>query len=261
MTAVARLLEQRSVGHVRLRVEREGVAVMREAGSAKCRMPRGSNEAILINTSGGLAGGDLLEVDAEAGEGVTLALTTQAAERVYRTLGPAAEVRVNLRAERGAHLFWMPQETILFDNAALDRKLNVELEEGATFLAVEPMVFGRREMGERIARVSVTDRWMVRRSGKSVHVEAFHMAPVMAESPATLAGCSAAATVVFIADDAEHSLDAIRKVLGPQDGVSAWNGKLVARLLAKDGFALRKVLIPVLTLCVGRWGLPKCWTF
>lgn len=261
MTAVARLLEQRSVGHVRLRVERDGVAVMRESGSAKCRMPRGSNEAILINTAGGLAGGDLAQIDAEAGEGATLAVTTQAAERVYRTLGPAAEVRVNLRAERGAHLFWMPQETILFDNAALERKLNVELEEGANFLAVEPVVFGRLEMGEKVGRVSVADRWEVRRSNKLIHAEAFHMAPAMAESPATLAGNSAAATVVFIEDEAERLLDAIRQVLGPQDGASAWNGKLVARLIAKDGFSLRKVLIPVLSLCVGRWGLPKCWTF
>jgi urease accessory protein len=261
MTAVARLLEQRSVGHVRLRVERDGVAIMQEAGSAKCRMPRGSNEAILINTSGGLAGGDLVQVDVEAGEGTRLALTTQAAERVYRTLGPAAEVRVNLQAEKGARLFWMPQETIFFNNAALDRKLNVELEEGASFLAVEPMVFGRTEMGEKVGRISVKDRWAVRRSGALVHAEAFHMVPAMAESPATFAGHGAAATVVFISDEAEQLLDALRQVLGPHDGASAWNGKLVARLLAKDGFALRKVLIPVLSLCVGRWGLPKCWTF
>jgi urease accessory protein len=261
MTAVARLLEQRSIGHVRLRVERDGIAVMREAGSAKCRMPRGSNEAILINTSGGLAGGDLMQVDAEAGDGATLALTTQAAERVYRTLGPAAEVRVNLRAEKGAHLFWIPQETILFDNAALGRKLSVELAEGSRFLAVEPMVFGRKEMGEKVGRISVTDRWEIRRSGRLIHAEAFQMQPAMAESPTTLAGNSAAATVVFIADEADQLLDAIRQVLGPQDGASAWNGKLVARLLAKDGFALRKVLVPVLSLCVGRWGLPKCWTF
>jgi len=87
------------------------------------------------------------------------------------------------------------------------------------------------------------------------------MAPAMAESHATLASNSAAATVVFISDEAERLLEAVRQVLGPQDGASVWNGKLVARLLAKDGFALRKVLIPVLSLCVGRWGLPKCWTF
>jgi urease accessory protein len=155
----------------------------------------------------------------------------------------------------------MPQETILFDNAALDRTLNVQLEEGASFLVVEPMVFGRTEMGEKVGRVSVTDRWMVGKSGRLIHAEAFQMEPAMAESAAALAGNAAAATVVFIADEAERLLDAVRQVLGPQDGASAWNGKLVARLVAKDGFSLRKVLIPVLSLCVGRLGLPKCWTF
>jgi urease accessory protein len=137
----------------------------------------------------------------------------------------------------------------------------VELEEGATFLAVEPMVFGRKEMGEKVVRVPVKDRWEVRRSSCLIHAEAFQMQSTMVESPATLAGNSAAAKVVFIATEAERLLDAVRQVLGPQDGASGWNGKLVARLLAKDGFALRKVLIPVLSLCVGRWGLPKCWTF
>jgi urease accessory protein len=123
------------------------------------------------------------------------------------------------------------------------------------------MVFGRREMGERVERISITDRWMIRRAGKLIHAEALQMGSVMAESPATLAGNTAATMVVFIADETEHLLDAVRQVLGPQDGASAWNGKLVARLIAKDGFSLRKVLIPVLSLCVGRWGLPKCWTF
>ena len=101
MTATARLLEQRSVGHVHLRMERDGIAVMREAGSAKCRMPRGTTEAILINTSGGLAGGDSVQIKAEVGAGAALTFTSQAAERIYRTLGPAADVRVSLVSAAG----------------------------------------------------------------------------------------------------------------------------------------------------------------
>ncbi len=261
MTAIARLLEQRSVGHVHLRMERHGIAIMREAGAAKCRLPRGSTEAILINTSGGLAGGDEVNIEAQAGEGASLALTSQAAERVYRTLGPAARVNVSLKVEKGATLLWMPQETIFFEDSALHRTLEVDLAEDATFLAVESMVFGRREMGEQVEHVSVVDEWNVRRCGRLVHAERFRVGPDWPRSKATFAANHAMATILLMSPPAETLLDQVRRVLGPHDGASAWNGKLVARLLASDGFHLRKTLIQALSVCAGRERLPKSWSF
>jgi urease accessory protein len=259
--AVAQLHLQRSKGAVDIRVGRGGIEVMREAGSAKCRMPRGSNEAILINTSGGLAGGDLVEIAGTAGAGATLTLTSQAAERIYRTLGPASGVKIKLTAEADSTLFWMPQESIFFEGSALVRSLDVELGEGSTFLAVEPMVFGRREMGEHVRHVSVVDRWSVRRDGKLIHSDVFRLGPYWQNSKATFDQNHAAATILLISNQADMVLDKVRAVLGPDDGASAWNGKLVARLLAKDGFHLRKTLIQVFTACVGREKLPKTWTF
>jgi urease accessory protein len=261
MTATARLLEQRSVGHVHLRMERDGISVMREAGSAKCRMPRGSNEAILINTSGGLAGGDTVSIRAEVGLDAALKITSQAAERVYRTLGPPAAVSVSLKAAAGSTLLWMPQESIFFEGSALTRSLDVELHPGATFLGVEPMIFGRTEMGESIEHVSVADRWNIISGGKLIHAEAFKLGPNWSTSQASFGNNFAAATLLLVSPQAELLIQKVRKVLGPNDGASAWNGKLVARLLAKDGFHLRKTLIQVLVACVGREHLPKCWTF
>ena len=261
MNATARLLEQRSVGHVHLRMERDGIAVMREAGSAKCRMPRGTSEAILINTSGGLAGGDSVSIKAEVGVGASLTLTSQAAERVYRTLGPAANVQVSLSVADNATLLWTPQESIFFEGSSLVRSLDVDLAASATFLAIEPMVFGRREMGEYLKHVSVVDRWHIRQDGKLVHAEAFKLGPDWPQSKASFGNNHAAASLAFVSANAELLLDKVRDVLGPEDGASAWNGKLVARLLANDGFHLRKTLIKVLVVCVGRDKLPKCWAF
>ncbi len=261
MTATARLLEQRSVGHVHVRMEQSGIAVMRESGSAKCRCPRGGHEAILINTSGGLAGGDAVHIKAEVGSGAALTLTSQAAERIYRTLGPPADVRVQLTAAADATLMWVPQESIFFEDGALTRYLDVDLAEGASFLAVEPMVFGRTEMGERVSRVSVVDRWNIRREGRLIHAEAFALGPSWPTSQASFAENCAAATLLLVSTRAEMLLDKLRAVLGPQDGASVWNGKLVARLLAKDGFHLRKTLFQALCVCAGREALPKCWTY
>jgi urease accessory protein len=261
MTATARLLKQRSVGQVKLRMEAGGVAVLREAGSSKCRIPPGSREAILINTSGGLAGGDSVFIEAAAGANAELVLTTQAAERVYRTLGPAADVKVRLQAAPGATLKWMPHETIVFEQGALTRSLNVELADDATFLAVEPMVFGRHAMGEVVKSVSVHDQWSIKQNGKLVHAENFRLGPEWSSSKATFGSACAMATVLLVSPLAESLIDAVRGVLGPEDGASAWNGKLIARLLARDGFELRKVLLQVLGVVMGRDKLPKTWTF
>jgi urease accessory protein len=42
--------------------------------------------------------------------------------------------------------------------------------------------------------------------------------------------------------------------------VSAWDGKLIARLVSVDGFEVRKTLIPALKLLSGKAQLPKVWT-
>lgn len=103
---------QRSRGEVKLGFGPRGVEHFREAGAAKLRLPQGSTEAILINTSGGLAGGDRHVIDIGVSE-ANLTVTTQAAERVYRSLGPAAELHVSLKVGPQARLCWLPQETIL----------------------------------------------------------------------------------------------------------------------------------------------------
>lgn len=257
-TAVA---HQRSEGHVLLTMGAQGLKRMREAHSAKVRIPHGSHEAILINTGGGLAGGDRFFYDISAEDDARLTVTGQAAERVYRTLGPAAEVNVRLCAGDRATLMWLPQETILFDGAALTRTISADLGEGARFLAVESVVLGRVAMGEALAAARFRDRWRVRHRGKLVHADdiAFEGAPP--SSAATLGTARAFATVVMIAEDAEDRLDRVRAVLAPTDAASAWNGKLVARLVAGDGFDLRKSLIPALTVLAGPASLPKTWSF
>jgi urease accessory protein len=260
MISAARLLEQRSIGEVSLHVERHGVTRLRESGALKVRIPRGSYEAILVNTGGGIAGGDAFALEIGTGEDARLTVTSQAAERVYRTLGPAASVSAVLRVETGAKMFWLPQETILYDGSALRRDYSVHLGAGAQFLAVEPIVFGRREMGETVETVHLRDTWRIWRGAGLSHAEALSIGPSLPASKASIAGAGAIGTIVFLAEDAERRLDAVRDALGPMSGASAWNGKLIARLLAEDGFFLRKQIISALGALAGPEALPKIWT-
>ena len=252
---------QRSEGSIHLSMGPMGIVRLREAHAAKVRVPFGSSEAILINTGGGLAGGDRFSFDITAEEKTGLTVTSQAAERVYRSLGPAAEVAVNLTARDGATLLWLPQETILFDGASLSRRITAELAGSARFLAVEPVILGREAMGETVQDAQLTDRWRIRQGGKLIFADDLAFGGTPPATAATLGEARAFATVVLVAEDAEALLDPTRNAIGARGAASAWSGKLVARLAARDGFDLRKSLIPALTVLAGRRSLPKTWTF
>lgn len=261
MNAISQLLQQRSIGEITFRMDRDGPSRLRESGSAKLRIPKSSHHAILINTGGGIAGGDQFRYNISTGSNARLSLTTQAAERVYRTLGPTAVVDTNLQLDAESELFWLPQETILFNCAALQRNYTVSLAPSARFLAVEPVILGRREMGEDVTHITLNDRWRIERNGQLLHADNLIFGGEPNHSNASLGSARAFATLLFIADNAAQYLDSVRAAIGPAGGASAWNGKLVARLVAQDGFHLRKRLIPALYAIIGADNLPKPWTF
>lgn len=259
-TALPAISHQRSEGEIAVAVGKHGLVRLREGGAAKARFPSTAQEVILINTGGGLAGGDRFAFTIEVREAAQLAVTTQAAERAYRSLGPASHICVNLRTERDARLFWMPQELIVFDRAAVQRQIDVELAPASTFLAVEAIVFGRKAMGETIKQAKLRDRWRVRSAGQLVHAEDMAVSGPPPSSPATLGENGAMATVLLVAPHAADMTDMARGLLPADCGASSWNGKLVARLVAKDGFELRNRLIPLLSSLVGASGMPKVWS-
>ncbi len=254
---------QRSVGKLALEIGAGGaVERMREEGCAKLRLPTRlagqAPEAIIINTSGGLAGGDRFELKAKATS--DLCLTTQAAEKIYRSLGQETQVSTRLVGQDKARLLWLPQETILFDGARLERSLDVDLQENAGLLAVESVVLGRKAMGESLTDFSFHDRWRVRRGGRLVYADDLRFDPVRVLGAAALNGARAFATLVFASHAAERFLEPLREIFADRGGVSAWDGKLVARLAGVDGFDLRKTLIPALTVLAAPNELPKVWT-
>ena len=261
---------QRAKGIGRLVVKKSGgksrIETLFQEGCAKIRLPDTFDEtleAVLINTSGGLTGGDRInwEVEAEANTDVTV--TTQACEKVYKASEGAAEVEAVLRAGEGARLNWLPQETILFDYGHLARRLDVDLAPDAHFVAVEAVILGRTAMGEVVNTGLFRDRWRIRRAGRLIHAEDARLDGAindMAAVPAILNGNLAFATLLYCGPQAEHFLPKIRAVLGAADaGASQWEGKLIVRLAAPDGYQLRKVIVPVISALRNGAPLPKVW--
>ena len=261
MNEIASVRHQRSEGSIGLSVGPRGLRNLRESGAAKVRLPIGSSEAILINTGGGLAGGDRFHIDIAVEAGSRLTVTSQAAERVYRTLGPAAIVDVKLKAAAGASLMWLPNETILFDGASLSRSITVDLAGDARFLGVESMVLGRTASGEIVRYARLRDRWRVARAGQLIFADDLAFDGPPPKTLATLADAGAFATIVLADPQAEQFIDRVRAAIGPSGSASAWSGKLIARLATRDGFDLRKSLIPTLSVLTEGVGLPKTWSF
>jgi urease accessory protein len=247
----------------------EGVTRRRqlhESGSLRVRFPSPEAEglsAVFVNTAGGIAGGDRFDIDITAGEGARLTLTTAAAEKVYRAPGEAARLNITLKAAAGAHLGWLPQETILFDQARMSRRIDIELADDASLLLCEIVVFGRSAMGERMRRGEFVDRWRLRRGGKLVFAETVRLDGNIGEKLARSAmakGGAAIGTALIVPGD-EALVERIRGLsdaFGGEVGISSWNGFAMARFCAQDAARLRADMMAVLGRASGSV-LPRLW--
>jgi urease accessory protein len=191
-------------------------------------------------------------------------LSTQAAERAYRAPGEAAaRVETRLGAESGGRIDWLPQETILFDGARLERRLSVTLQGDAAALLVEPVLFGRLARGEEVRSGAFADRWEVRRDGRLLFADRLRIGGDMAgtlDRMAVAGRARAMASVLLAAPGAESHLRAVRLMLPRAAGASLIEeGLLLVRMLAPDGLDLRRTLVPLITRLGGR-PLPRVWS-
>jgi urease accessory protein len=325
------VVHQRARGALSVSFKRRGDASvldgLRQEGCLKARFPRVEPDAwataVTLNSSGGIAGGDRLSLSFGVGVGARACIAAQAAERFYRSVpgGAPSEVRTRLSVAAGAAMEWLPQETILFDRSALDRRLEVDVAPDGWFLGVESLVFGRAAMGEQVEQGWLRDLVRIRRGGVLLLHDAIRMEGALAATlarPAVAGGTRAVATLVYVAPDAEARLADVRTsrpapssswpapsppspappppwpapspsrpapssswpgLTRPshqgeaptggqarpehddrvEAGASAWNGLLLARILAPDSASLRRAVIAALATLRGARPLPRVW--
>jgi urease accessory protein len=258
----------RAFGGITLAVRASGAvtrrARVREDGPLRVRCPGPISdelEAVIVNTGGGVAGGDRLRLDVTVEQGARLVVTTAAAEKVYRTLEAAATIDVKLSVGAAASLAWMPQEMIVFDRARLKRAIDIDLAADARLLLAEAIVFGRSGMGEAVHDGFLFDRWRLRRGGRLIHAEAMRLDGAVANKlaqPAVAKGGIALATVLIVPGEEAAGVRALGNRLRGEAGASTWNGLTVVRLCAPGGAALRHDLLAVLAALRGA-PLPRLW--
>ena len=259
---------QRVRGRAAVSFGARGLEGLHQSGSAKAMLPRVHGcapEVVFLNTAGGLTGGDRLDFELSVAAGGRVVGTTQTAERAYAATqaAEAAQVAVTLTAGQGAHLDWLPQETILFENSHVSRRTRADLAHGTRFLFVETLVFGRAAMGEVLGHARLSDRREVRRSRRLEYLDPLMVdADILATptDPVTLGGARALTTLGLFAQGAEDAAERLKSlnVDGVRAGVSGWDGKLIIRALAADGMPLRRYISAALTLLRDA-PLPRVW--
>ncbi len=220
--------------------------------------PAEPKQAALVNVAGGLAGGDQVSVAITLGPGARFTATTPAAEKIYRSLGPETAVSSTLDLAAGSTCEWLPQETILFDGARLNRRMAVSLDGDARLLAAEMLVFGRAARAEVFATGALHDRWRIRRDGRLLWADALKLAD---PAGATLGrrfvmeGAGATATLLLALPDAAAHRDLARDLAGGNAGVVA-PGLLLARWMGEAGAVRAGLSAAIMALREAALGLP-----
>jgi urease accessory protein len=240
---------------------------LHQSGSAKAMLPKMHGrppEVVFLNTSGGVTGGDTLRYGLDVAAETAVVGTTQTAERAYRSTGGVGRIETDLTLGRGARLHWLPQEMILFDGAAIDRRVTVRMPGCAALVLLETLVLGRAAMGEALRDIALSDRREVIRDGRPAMLEAIRLGAddVRAPRVAGLNGAVALATLSLFAPGAADRLQALRSALpagGPvRAAASAWDGRVTARFMAPAAYPLRRAVaaaLPILTDAP----LPRVW--
>ena len=257
---------QRAKGQIVFHLYGQKIEKLYQSGCAKLMLPKtygDMTEAVLLNTAGGITGGDRLDIDLTA-DASSLIVTTQTAERLYRSSTEPAKVDVKLTAKSAATLHWLPQETIIFEGAELDRTIRLDMAADSSCLLAETIILGREAMGEQVHNCHFTDKWRLYRDGQLFHAESLRLTGRVAEIMAAPAGGNGArllSTILYAGRDAEQMAYAVRAAIDNSSSncaASYWDDRLVIRLVSPHAPIARKDINNVLCVLRGQ-PMPRVW--
>ncbi len=230
-----------------------------------------AEEAVLVNIAGGIAGGDRFEIDVTALADASIAVTSQAAEKVYRALNEPARIATKLKASRLAKLAWLPQETIVFNWARFRRETEIEISSGAEVLALEWLVLGRAAHGEEMTGGHIIDSWRVKKDGRLIWADSFRVTDdifAQLNNKALLSNCKALGTLIYFGPHPDTRLETLRNIaasVGCHCAATSVGGLIIVRFAAKLSSDLSRALRTFLQqlgreLGPGPFRVPKMWS-
>jgi urease accessory protein len=189
-------------GRLRLRFERrasDGATVLSECEQRPplkvvraFPLPDGAALAHLHNVSGGVLGGDSLEMRVEVGRGASVQLTTTGATRLCRCgEGACDAAQLNeVVVGEGGLLEYLPDALIPFAGSRFRQETRVELEPGAGLFWWEAVAPGREARGEAFDYERLELKFEISAAGRAIALERSRLEPRVRrlDSPARLGG-------------------------------------------------------------------------
>ena len=194
---------------------------------------------VIVHPPGGIAGGDVLEIDVCAERHANVQLTTPGAGKWYRGFGREARQSVRIRVADGALCEWLPQENIVFNGALAEMSLDVDLTGDATFCGWDFTCLGRPASGERFDDGVLRQRTVIRRNGTTTFREqaVIEAANQLRNAATVLAGHTAYGSMFVVGGERnDEILSSARAVLAEcaNAGVTWVNKTLVARWVGRS---------------------------
>ena len=257
---------QRARGVADLAFDEQQIARMYQAGSSKILLPKTYTplkEAVLINTAGGITGGDKFEIKLNLASSKIVA-TTQTAERLYNSIGSTANINIHLTIDEGSTLHWLPQETIFFDGALIDRNIRVDMAATSDVVFLETIIFGRQAMGEIVQNGEFRDNWRFYRDGTLFHSEVVCLQSDIDQLLKECAGGNGAttlSTIIVAGKKTEYKKNKVMPLVNrfrSTFGISYWEDKLILRMLNSDPYILKKEINFLLQELLEQ-PLPQVW--
>jgi urease accessory protein len=129
----------------------------------------------LVHPPGGVVGGDTLGLDVTVESRGHVVVTTPAAGKFYRSAGPQASQVNQLAIAADAALEWLPQETILYDQANAMMRTTVRLDKGARFIGWEMICLGLPASKQPFTRGLLAQRFEIFRENQPLFIDPFRV--------------------------------------------------------------------------------------
>ncbi len=232
-------------GDARLAFERVGNrTVVRTAlahSPLRLLTPRNHGHAAWVYTSslgGGLVDGDHLSVELDVAEGASALLSSQGANRVYRS-PRGCRSELSARVGEGALLALVPDPTMCFAGARYTQRQDVQLAPGASLVLLDVVTAGRSANGERWAFTHYVSALRVHREGRALLDERWLLDPAHGPLPARLGRFDALATVLLVGPALASAREALAGLVGALPVTPRAGLVCSASPLGPDGLVLR----------------------
>lgn len=216
----------------------------------------GVPEVQITNPSGGILGGDWLEMEISVASGSSATVLTQAANKAYR--GDAAVQEATFAVGEGAFLEYLPHHLIPYAGSKHRQETTFDLAPGATLITWDAYSAGRVARGERFAFDRLSAKTRISIDGFPLVMDGFGLTG----GAEHFGGYSYVAAVYIVAPkDFKELADELHESLVSMPGVLASasapaDGFCSVRTLTEEAHDLYHSLNSVRRLVRGHLGFP-----